>query len=454
LPAGNALGIIRFVRQLCLVMFLLVAPRAETTAQIETSSWMERPAFYEVFVRDFSPEGNFGGVESGLDKIQATGANVIWLMPIHPIGQTNKFGPIGSPYSVADYNSINPAYGNERDLQRLIDAAHARDMKVVLDFVANHTSWDHVWLATRPDWYMHDAAGRISVPIDALGRPTSWTDTAGLNYKNPGLRRGVIAEMSYWLERFAIDGFRMDVAALEPDDFWLEAIPKLRAIKPILMLAEAKEPNMHNDGFDLSYGWDAYDQLVEIWKGRSAEKWVSRQVADIASLPNNGRRLRFTTNHDETTAQSPVGVFNGSAGARAAFVAMTLLPGVPSMYNGQEVESPQRISLFDKQPIVWNQPNAESTRSFYARVVQLERTHPAFAGNDLVPITTSNPRDVIAYRRNNVAVLVNTRARPVTFEVNGINLIWSRELLSDEIQRSNMIELNGHGAAVLELTNP
>jgi glycosidase len=149
-----------------------------------------------------------------------------------------------------------------------------------------------------------------------------------------------------------------------------------------------------------------------------------------------------------------VAVFNGSAGARAAFVAMTLLPGVPAMYNGQEVESPQRISLFNKQTVVWDQPGAESTRSFYARVVQLERTHPAFAGNDLVAIATRNPRDVIAYRRNNVAVLVNTRKHPASVEANGINVVSSRDLLSDRIQTSDTIELGGYGAVVLELANP
>jgi YD repeat-containing protein len=451
LPIDNAVGILRAVRWLFLVVLFVVA--AGSNSQAGGSSWMARPAYYEVFVRDFSPEGNFAGVENGLDQIQATGANVIWLMPIYPIGQTKKkFGPIGSPYSVSDYHTINPAYGTEEDLHRLVNATHARDMKVILDFVANHTSWDHVWLSTRPDWYLHDAAGRISVPIDASGRPTPWTDTAGLNYKNPELRPAIIAEMRYWVEQFGVDGFRMDVAALQPDDFWAEAIPTLQGVKPLLMLAEAGEPKMHNDGFDLTYGWDAYHQLIEIWNGRSAEKWVARQVEDIAGLPNNGRRLRFTTNHDETSGDAPVKVFHGSAGTRAAFVAMTLLPGVPSLYNGQEVESPQRISLFDRQPIKWDQPDAENTRSFYARVIQLERTQPAFAGNDLEPITTSNPRDVIAYRRANVAVLVNTRARPVTVELYGTNITGGRDLLSDRVQPGNAIELDGYCAAVIEFT--
>jgi glycosidase len=430
------------MRGLGLLTFLLIASLVSGAQSVEDSSWMARPALYEVFVRDFSPEGNFAGVQNGLDRIQATGANVIWLMPIHPLGRINKKGPIGSPYSVADYHSVNPAYGTAADFQRLIDAVHARNMK---------TAWDHLWMQTRMDRYIHDANGRISVPFDAHGSLTPWTDTAGLDYKNPDTRRAVIAEMRYWLEKFGVDGFRMDVAALEPDDFWLEAIPQFRAVKPVLMLAEAGEPKMHSNGFDLTYGWDAYHQLQGVWKGKPAAQWVSRQVEDVASLPNDGRRLRFTTNHDETTDRAPVGVFNGSAGARAAFVATTLLPGVPLLYNGQEVESPQRISLFDKQPIAWNQPDAETTRGFYANVIQLERAHPAFAGNDLTPVPTTNPRDVIAYRRGNVIVLVNTRSRPLTFKVNETNVAGARDLLSDAVQQSDAVELGGYGTAVLEL---
>ena len=443
---------IRPMRVPGLLTWLLIATFVRAGQPLDDGSWMARPALYEVFVRDFSPEGNFAGVQKGLDRIQATGANVIWLMPIHPIGRINKKGPIGSPYSVADYHSVNPAYGNEADLRRLIDAAHALDMKVVLDFVANHTAWDHVWMQTQMDRYTHDANGRISVPFDSSGRLTSWTDTAGLNYKNPDTRRAVTAEMRYWLEKFGVDGFRMDVAALEPDEFWLEAIPQFRAVRPVLMLAEASDPNMHSDGFDLTYGWGAYHQLQSVWKGKSAEDWVSRQVKDITSLPNNGRRLRFTTNHDETSGGPPVAEFNGSAGARAAFVATILLPGVPLLYNGQEVESPQTLSLFDKQTIAWDQPDAGKTRGFYSRLIQLERTHPAFVGNDLAPVTTSNPRDVIAYRRGNVVVLVSARALPATVEVSGASITGAHDLLSGDIQQSNSIELGGYGTAVLELT--
>jgi glycosidase len=421
--------------------------------QADAGSWMERPALYEVFVRDFSPAGNFAGVQDALPRIEATGANVIWLMPIYPLGQINKKGSAGSPYSVSDYRGINPGFGTAAELHRLIDAAHARKMKVILDFVANHTAWDHVWIHDHADRYTHDANGKISVPLDNNGRLTNWTDTADLNYSNPDTRQAMIGDMRYWLEKFDVDGYRMDVASFVPDDFWQEAIPQLRAVKPILMLAEAGESKMHSDGFDLSYGWDAYGGLKDVWKkGKSAADWVSHQAEDVASLPNNGRRLRFITNHDETASdQPPVLLFGGSAGARAAFVATTLLPGVPLLYNGEEVESPQKLTLFEKQLIAWNQPNAEKTRSFYDKIINLERTHPAFAGRDLTPVSTNAPNDVIAYRRDNVLVLVNTRSRSMTVTPGGLALQGARDLLSGSLQQSGSIALAPYGFAVLEL---
>jgi glycosidase len=444
----------RSLRLLSLLLTTFCATAGRLAAdQVDASSWMERPALYEVFVRDFSPGGNFAGVQDALGRIEATGANVIWLMPIYPLGQINKKGSIGSPYSVSDYRGINPAFGTAADLHRLIDAAHARKMKVILDFVANHTAWDHVWIHDHADRYTHDASGKISVPLDNNGRLTNWTDTADLNYGNPDTRQAMIGDMRYWLEKFDVDGFRMDVASFVPDDFWKEAIPQLRAVKPILMLAEAGEPQMHTDGFDLSYGWDSYGGLKDVWKkGKSAADWVAHQAQDVASLPNNGRRLRFITNHDETASdQPPVILFGGSAGARAAFVAITLLPGVPLLYNGEEVESPQKLTLFEKQLIAWNQPGAEKTRSFYDTVLHLERTHPAFAGRDLTPVTTNAPNDVIAYRRGNVLVLVNTRSHPVTVVPDGFSGQGARDLLSGNVPQSGNIALGPYGATLLEL---
>jgi glycosidase len=453
----SLLAIMHMTNIVRLTVFVLFANGATVCSQArpepEAGSWTARPALYEVFVRDFSTQGNFAGVQEGLERIEATGANIIWLMPVYPLGQINKKGSIGSPYAVSDYRGVNPDFGNAADLHRLIEGAHARKMKVILDFVANHTAWDHVWIKDHADRYTRDPSGNISVALDNKGKPTDWSDTADLNYNNPDTRRAMIADMRYWIETFDVDGFRMDVAEFVPDDFWREAIAQLRSVKPILMLAEAGDAKMHSNGFDLTYGWSAYGELKDVWnKGRSAAEWVTRQVQDVASLPKNGRRLYFTTNHDETANDKPpITLFGGAEGARAAFIAVTFLPGVPLLYNGEEVESPQKLTLFEKEPVAWDQPNAAKARAFYSSVIQLERTHPAFAGRDIKPVTTNLPNDVIAYRRGNVVVLVNTRPNGMAVTVTGVSLRDARDLLSGNTQQGDVIKLPPYGSVVLEL---
>ena len=447
----------RTVRSCFAACLLFVAACATTQPAVTTSaasdtSWIVRPALYEVFVRDFSAAGNFQGLIDGLDRIQAAGSNVLWLMPIYPLGQLNKKGTIGSPYAVADYRGINPDFGGAADFRRLLDAVHARGMKLILDFVPNHTAWDHVWMQQHPDFYTRDANGKVMVPMDNSGNPTDWTDVADLNYNNPAMRQAMIADMRYWLENFDVDGYRMDVAHFVPDDFWKEAIANLHSIRPILMLAEAGEARQHTNGFHLSYGWDSYGGLKEVWhKAASAAQWTAHQVDDV-NLPNNGRRLHFTTNHDETGwDQPPVTLFGGAAGARAAFVAMTLLPGAPLLYNGQEVESPQKLPLFEKEPVNWNQPNASVTIGFYRKVIDLNRTGGDFVGRDLKVIETNLPNDVIAYQRGNAVVLVNTRNRALTLAATGMKLEGARDLLSGGEQKTDTVALAPYGVLVLKL---
>lgn len=414
--------------------------------------WVANTALYEVFVRDFSPTGNFRGVIDGLDRIQATGANVVWLMPIHPIGVLNRKDSLGSSYSVRDYHEVNPDYGTKDDFRALVQAAHARNLKVILDWVPNHTAWDHRWATEHPEFYTRDEQGRMSVPRDADGKLTDWTDVADLNYADPGLRRAMIGEMRYWLDEFGIDGFRVDVAAFVPDDFWREAVPQLRAGRSILLLAEWDAPKMHDLGFDLTYSWPSYSRLKDVWKGGPASSFVDAEIADVRSLPNGGMRMRFSTNHDETAwDQPPVTLFGGAAGARAAFLAMALLPGTPLLYNGQEVESPQKLGLFVREPVAWAQPGADAARAFYRHVIDLERTHPAFASGELAPVQTDQANDVIAYRRGDAVVLVNTRPRPVRVTPAGVNLNGARDLLAGGTHQGASVSLPAHGAMVLEI---
>jgi glycosidase len=428
-----------------------LAQQARTTAP--DTSWVARSALYEVFVRDFSPTGDLRGVTRGLDRIQAVGANVLWLMPIYPIGVKNRKDPLGSPYSVRDYRAIDPAYGTAADFRALVDSVHARGMKLILDWVPNHTAWDNVWITAHPDYYARNERGEMTVPRDDQGKLTDWTDVAQLDYTKPQLRRAMIATMRWWLVQYGIDGFRVDVAGFVPDVFWREAIPALRSSvrRPILLLAEWGDLKMHRLGFDLTYSWDSYSRLKAVWRGAPADTFVRSELVDLQAMPPGGMRMRFTTNHDETAwDKPPVTLFQGSAGARAAYVAAALLPGRPLLYDGQEVESPQQLGLFVHDSIVWGQPDTLAARAFYARVLHLAESDSAFLASDLRNIETSAPADVISYARRNAAVFVNTRPRTVKLTVGGFVVDGARDLLSDQVQHGDTVSLPAFGTLVLE----
>lgn len=431
------------------------AASAQTAAPAAApdTSWVSRSALYEVFVQDFSTAGNFRGVIDGLDRIQSSGANVVWLMPIHPIGVLNRKGSLGSPYAARDYRAINPAYGNAADFRALVHAVHARGMKLILDWVPDHTSPDHAWVREHPDYYIRNERGEPSVPRDAEGKLTDWTDVVQLDYKNPQLRHAMIDAMQYWLQEFGIDGFRVDVAGFIPYDFWREAIPELRAAvpRPILLLAEWGDLELHRVGFDLTYAWASYDSLKAVWQGAPASTFIDGELKDMQAMPKGGMRMRFTTNHDKTAWDDPpVTIFGGGAGARAAFVAVALLPGRPLLYNGQEVESPQKLGLFEREVVAWKQPGADQARAFYARIMKLARTEPALIASDLGEAETTAPNDVIAYRRGDLVVLVNARPRGLKVTVTGFNGKGLRDLLSNTVQRSDTIALPAYGAVVLK----
>ena len=445
------------MRSTTLVALVLVACAPREQAPIAQSAdadtaWVAKSALYEVFVQDFSPEGNLRGVIAGLDRIHQSGANVIWLMPLHPRGIAGRKGSLGSPYAARDYRAIDSAFGTAADLKALVDSAHGRGLKVIVDFVPNHTAIDHVWTTEHPDFYVRDGKGQLITPINNEGQPTDWTDVAELDYGNPALRQAMIETMSWWLREYTLDGFRVDVAGFVPYDFWREAVPALRASVPrrILLLAEWGDAEMHRVGYDMSYGWASYAKLKQVWDSAAASSFVPQVRADIDSLPHGGARLRFTTNHDETAWDAPpVLRFKSPAGARAAFVAMTLLPGRPLLYNGQEVESPQKLGLFEREAVAWSQPAADTTRDFYAGVIALARTHPAMLGGGFTAVETSAPEQIIAYRRDSVLVLVNARDREARFTVKGFETNGARAILGSA-PSTGTITLPRYGYAVLE----
>lgn len=428
------------------------APADAAALLAPDTSWVARSALYELFIRDFSPSGDLRGVINGLDRVAASGANVIWLMPVHPIGVVERKGTLGSPYAARDYYAINPDFGTADDFRALVEAVHARGMRLIIDWVPNHTAPDAEWVTAHPDFYVRDSTGAVIAPLNAEGQPTGWTDVAQLDYRNPAMRRAMIEAMRHWLVEYNIDGFRVDVAGFVPDSFWTEALPALRAAvpRPILLLAEWGDPKMHGFGFDLTYGWDGYARLKQVWDTASAAEFVAAEVADAQVLATGGMRLRFTTNHDETAwDKPPLELFGGTAGARAAFLAMALLPGRPLLYNGQEVESPVPLRLFERDTIAWQGPSAAAAQAFYRQVLEVIATNPAFASRTIAAVTTSAPRDVIAYRRGDAVVLVNARPRELQFMVTGEALKGMRDLLGGKLMEGEQVTLLPHGAVVL-----
>ena len=429
-----------------------LAPAPAHTASADTA-WVRHCAIYEVFVTDFSPSGDFQGLIRGLGRIQALGTNVIWLMPIQPLGVLNHKGTLGSPYAIRDYLAIDSAFGTPADFRALVRAVHERGMKIIIDWVPDHTSWDNVWVTQHPDYYVRDAHGNLTVPIDPQGHPTNWSDVVQLDYHNPALRAAMIDAMSYWLREYDIDGFRVDAAGFVTPDFWREAVPAVRAAvrRPILLLAEWGDIEWNRLGFDLTYPWSSYGRLKAVWRGAPADGFVRSEVTDLQTMPPTGERMRFTTNHDETAnGDPPVTLFRGADGARAAYVAMALLPGRPLLYNGQEVESPQVLGLFERQPVDWNQPHAAEARAFYTRIAHLATTDSSFVSGSFSAMTTDDSVDVIAYRRGAAVVLVNARDRAIRVAVSGLGVQSWRDVLSHSVQRGDTVSLPAYRAMVLE----
>src|SRR5437660_10060308 len=255
--------------------------------------WVRDGVIYQIYERDFSDEGNFKGVTAQLDRLKELGVTILWLMPIHPIGQEKKKGTIGSPYAVRDYYGINPDYGTQADFKKLISEAHRRGMKVIIDIVANHTAWDSV-LMKHPDWYKHDAKGNITYPYD-------WFDIAALNYTNPQLRQYMTDMLKYWIREFDLDGFRCDVAGEVPTDFWENARAELEKIKPeIVMLAEASKPDLMVKAFDLDYAWPLHSTLTSVLTGSSPATAIrAAWESEAKDWPRGALHMRFSDNHDE-----------------------------------------------------------------------------------------------------------------------------------------------------------
>ncbi|HEU5136210.1 MAG TPA: alpha-amylase family glycosyl hydrolase [Steroidobacteraceae bacterium] len=383
---------------LMLALTLGRAAAADAPAAVARQSpdWLRDAVVYEVFPRAFSAEGNFKGVTAQLDRLRELGVTVLWLMPIHPTGKLKAKGTLGSPYAVRDYDAINPEYGTGEDLKRLVAAAHQRGMKVFIDIVANHTSWDSVLIDKHADWYTHDAAGKIVPPNP------DWVDVADLDWSRPGLREYMSGMLVRWLRDYGLDGFRCDYASGVPTDFWEAVRPQLDRVRPgLAFLAESDDPALLTKAFDIDYAWDFYHAMSDALAGRAPASSVREvwQRAE-AKYPRGALRLRFSDNHDQLRTTGAAGL----PAALAASAVMFTLDGVPLLYNGMEtgdtVES-AAPALFEQAPIQWNMTERRpQVESYYRALAALRRAHPAFTRGAVRWLRNSDEQRVLTYERS------------------------------------------------------
>lgn len=341
--------------------------------------WAKQGIIYQVFPRVSTHEGDFKALQQKLDYIQQLGVDIIWLMPIYPIGEEGRKGTIGSPYSIKDFRKINPDYGAREDFQNLVDEIHRRGMKVIIGIVPNHSSNDNNLMKDHPDWFMQDSKGKFSREVD------DWSDVTDFNYENAEMRHYMKETLLYWVKEFDIDGFRCDVAGMVPYDFWTECLKSLREIKPdIFLLAEWEDPEILMRGFNSDYDWTLYHLLRDIREGKkkTAEAISLIQEKD-SRYPQNSLPMRFLENHDEQRSLHTFGEDGIEAYATLIFTA----PGIPLIYAGQEIGEKIRPSLFEKSELKWSETDT-SLQRMYRNLIQLRKDYSCFTNGSFLPLQT------------------------------------------------------------------
>ena len=381
---------------------------------------------YQVNPRVFAPSNSLQAVLARLDSIEDLGVNMLWIMPIYPIGLEKTKN---SPYSVRDYKAVAPEFGTVDDLRALVESCHERGMGLILDWVANHTAWDNVWVTQHPDWYTKDSTGSIIYPPG-----TDWTDVADLNYDNKDMRAAMIDAMRFWVDSVGVDGFRCDVADEVPVDFWSEAISTLReSAKPrrLIMLAEGAKPETLGAGFDLNYAWEFMRAIADVMKGDArVNKLIQADENEYKDLDRGKFKLRFTTNHDEANKESPVKLYGGERASMAAFVATTMLHGGMLIYGSQEVGYPEPINFFHYVPVNWNAN--PKLREEYKKLISIYNEHPALRSSGTIRAFDDDGNNILCIERvlnnDNVLVLVNVRDQADNIDVPRM---WADKTVTD-----------------------
>ncbi len=386
---------------------------SQEISEVRNVQWAKDAVIYEVNIRQFTPQGTFKAFEAHLPRLKAMGIDILWIMPIHPIGEKNRKGKLGSYYSVRDYKAVNPEFGTIDDFKNLVNKVHDLGMKIIIDWVPNHSSWDNPLTISNPDFYMKDSLGNFISPFD-------WTDVIRFDYSNPSMRSWMIETMKYWLVETDIDGFRCDVAHMIPVEFWDSCRVELDKVKPIFFLAEADQPFLHNKAFDMSYDWRFHHMMNEIAVGKKNANDIEKHFAWVDSIyPVGTILMQFTSNHDENS-------WNGTeferldGGAQTFAVLAATVPGMLLIYNGQESAFNRRLKFFEKDTISWN---GYVFQDFYQKLISTKKANPALwngqAGGTFKRIKTTDSRNIIVFSRekddNRVVIMLNLTPRPRKF---------------------------------------
>lgn len=409
----------------------------------------EDAVIYQVNTRAFSQSGNFAGVTARLDSIKAIGVNVLYLMPIHPVGVVKS---VNSPYCVKDYTAVNAEFGTLADLRTLVDGAHTRGLSVMLDWVPNHTSYDNAWTTTHPTWYLRDAAGNILPPPG-----TTYTDVAQLDYSNSAMRLAMISAMKSWVYTANVDGFRCDYSdPVIPADFWKQAIDTLRSIKThkLLLLAEGTRSANFTAGFDYNFGFNFYDALRKVYGSNGpATSLAALNTSEYVGASNTQQVVRYTTNHDVNGSDgTPVALYGGNAGAMSAFVIASCFRGIPFVYNGQEAGMTTPITFpFTTVKVQWGL-HADVKRA-YQQLLTARAASPALQHGTPVDYSTGN---VCAFTKtagsSQALVMVNTRNSPTQYTVPTAlaNTTWTNALQGVSYPLGSQLTLPAYGYVVLK----
>jgi glycosidase len=421
---------------LIIFMLALVTAACQTKTKehmsqnVKHPEWSRNATIYEVNVRQYTVEGTLKAFEQHLPRLQKMGVEILWLMPVQPIGVINRKGSMGSNYSVKDYFEVNPDLGTKEDLKSVVKKAHELGMYVILDWVANHTAWDNPLISQHPDWYKHDSTGKIVSPVP------DWSDVAALDYSKPALRRYMTDALLYWIKECDIDGYRCDVADMLPVSFWNAARPELEEIKPVFMLAEAEKPAMHDTAFDATYSWDFFHLMIDIAQGKKNASQIDTVYAkEQKTYPPDAYRMRFTSNHDENS-------WNGTEyermgqGAQAFAVLTFTFPGIPMIYSGQETALNKRLLFFEKDTISFAKIPLEG---FYSKLVQLKKENKLLRngkeGGKFVRVHTNADKAVFAFLRKDankrIFVILNLSSAPQRIKLQGNDYLGNyRELFT------------------------